>query len=72
MNINPQIGVWFNFIAIVLTGIGAGAVQWGTLSPGVIADIKTTAADGLFLLTCANLVFHLYSAPTSGPMAKGP
>lgn len=71
MNIDPRIGSWCNFIALVLAGIGAGAVQWGSLSPVIVGDLKTLAIDGLFLLTTANVVFHLYSAPTPGPMAKG-
>jgi hypothetical protein len=71
MNIDPRVGAWCNFIAIVLAGIGAGSVAFGNLSAGIVSDIKTAAGDGLFLLTCANLVFHLYSAPAPGPAAKG-
>ena len=71
MNIDPKIGTWVNFVALVLSGIGAGAVEWGGLSADMVSAIKTVAADGLFLITTANLVFHLYSAPTPGPMAKG-
>lgn len=69
-NISPAVGVWCNFIALLLAGVGAGAIQWGGLSADTVSLLKTSAADGLFVLTTANLVFHLYSAPVAGPLAK--
>lgn len=68
--IDPRIGTWTNFVALILAGIGAGAVQWGGLSADTVTLLKTIASDGLFILTTANLVFHLYSAPVAGPLAK--
>jgi len=63
--IDPRIGKWCNFIALVLTGIGAGAVQWGNLPPETIDTVKTVAADELFLLATGNVVFGLYDAPSN-------
>ena len=62
---DPRIGAWCNFIALVLAGVGAGSIQWGHLPPDTIDTIKTVAADGLFLLATANVVFHFYDAPTT-------
>lgn len=69
MKINPIVGVWCNFIALLLTGVGAGAVQWGKLDPSTVDLIKVLAANSLFVLTSANLVFGLYSSNAKGPLA---
>ncbi len=70
MTISPAVGTWVNFIVLILAGVGAGSVEFGNLSADTVSILKTVAADGLFVLTCANLVFHLYSAPIAGPLVK--
>ena len=68
--IDPRIGAWCNFLFVVLTGIAAGAVAFAGFSDATVTFIKTYAADGAFLISCANLVFHLYSSTETGPMVK--
>jgi hypothetical protein len=70
MNIDPKIGAWCNFLALVLSLIGAGTVQLVGVSDVVAGEIKTVALDGVAIMSAANLVFHLYSAPAAGPLAK--
>jgi len=71
MNVDPRVGAWCNFFALVLSLIGAGTVQLVGVSDAMGGDIKTIALDGVAIMSAANLVFHLYSAPAAGPMAKG-
>lgn len=68
--IDPRVGAWCNFLFIICTGVAAGAVQFGHLSGNVVDSIKTVATDMAFAISCANLVFHLYSSPAAGPMTK--
>ena len=70
MEIDPKIGVWCNFIALILALIGAGTVQFAGASDATVSIIKTWALNGAAIMAAANTVFHLYSAPTAGPMAK--
>lgn len=71
MNIDPKIGAWFNFAFLVLTGIGAGAVVLPGANDVLVSDIKSWAVFIAFVISCANLVFHLFSGPEPGPAAKG-
>ncbi len=70
MNVDPKVGAWCNFLALVLAAIGAGTVQIVGVSDAAASMIKTVALDGVVILSAANFVFHLYSAPEAGPLAK--
>jgi hypothetical protein len=65
--INPATAIWLNVIFAILTGIAAGSVQFGSLSPAIVSDIKTVATDAAFILTCINLGFHFFSSNVAGP-----
>lgn len=69
-DIDPRVGAWCNFIALVLSLVGAGTVQLVGISDTAASMVKTIALDGVAILSAANLVFHLYSAPVAGPLAK--
>ena len=66
--VDPRVGAWFCFLFVLLTGVGAGSVMFPGVPDAIVAAIKQYAIDGAFAISCANLVFHLYSAPTAGPM----
>jgi hypothetical protein len=70
MTVDPKVGAWCNFIALVLSLVGAGTVQLVGVSDVVAGELKTIALDGVAILSAANLVFHLYSAPEAGPLVK--
>ena len=70
MSITPKIGAWFNFVFIVLTGVAAGSVDFVGLSQEVAHMIRAWSTNFAFIISCANLVFHLYAAPTPGPLVK--
>ncbi len=65
--IDPRVGAWVNFIVLVLSAIGAGTVVLAGLSDATNGIIKTWALNGVVILSAANVVFHLYDAPQSGP-----
>jgi hypothetical protein len=70
MNIDPKIGAWFNFMFLIVTGIAAGAVALPGSNETLTTDIKAWAAFIAFLISCANLTFHLFSSTTPGPLAS--
>jgi hypothetical protein len=70
MDVDPKVGAWCNFAALVLAAVGAGTVQLVGVSDAVASAVKTLALDGVMVLSAANLVFHLYAAPAAGPLAK--
>ena len=67
MTIDPRIGAWFNFAVLILSAVGAGTVVLAGLPDATTALIKTWALNGVVILSAANVVFHLYDAPQSGP-----
>ena len=67
MTIDPRIGAWFNFAVLILSAVGAGTVELAGLPDATTALIKTWALNGVVILSAANVVFHLYDAPQSGP-----
>lgn len=71
MNIDPKISAWINVAFLILTGITAGAVEFGSLDAGTVSTIKSLAGWGVFIIVSMNTVFHLFSAPDAGPLAKG-
>ena len=62
---DPRIGGWFNFAVLILGAIGAGTIALAGLPDATVAIIKTWALNGVVIIGAANLVFHLYDAPTS-------
>jgi hypothetical protein len=72
MTIDPRTAAWWNFAFILLTGIAAGTVDFAGLADNVVHIIRVWATNGAFAISCANLVFHLYSSSIGGPMTKGP
>jgi hypothetical protein len=65
--IDPRIGAWFNFVVLILGAIGAGTVILAGVPDAATALIKTWALNGVVILSAANLVFHLYDAPSAVP-----
>lgn len=65
--IDPRIGGWFNFAVLILGAIGAGTIILGGVPDATVAIIKIWALNGVVIISAANLVFHLYDAPSSTP-----
>ncbi len=70
MSIDPKTAAWWSFAFTVLSVVAAGGFQLAGFPPDISALVKSYAADAAVLVNCANLVFHLYSAPGPGPLAK--
>ncbi len=70
MSIDPKTAAWWSFAFTVLSVIAAGGFQLAGFPAEVSAMVKSWAADIAVLVNCANLVFHLYSAPVPGPMVS--
>jgi len=66
--LQPKIGAWINFVFLLLTGVAAGTVDFYKLPPEITNLIKVLAANAAWAISCANIVFHLYSSSTQGPM----
>jgi hypothetical protein len=69
MQIDAKWGAALNILALVLSAIGAGTVQFAGVSPDAVHIIQTWALNLMVLLTAANSVLHLYASSTPGPLA---
>jgi hypothetical protein len=67
MTIDPRVGAWCNFIALVLSLVGAGTVVFAGLPDATNEIIKTWALNGFAIMSAANVVFHLYDTPSVTP-----
>ena len=70
LTISPSASSWWNFTFVVLTGMAAGSLHLTGVPDAWISLIKGWSADGAFLISCANLVFHLFSSPDPGPVTR--
>lgn len=68
--ISPKTGALWNLAFLILTGIAAGTVDFAGISADLAHTIRAWAANGAFIISSVNLVFHLYAGPGSGPMVK--
>jgi hypothetical protein len=68
--VNPKTASWWNFVFVVLTGAAAGSLHFSGLSQETVSLIQGWAADGAFIVSCANLVFHLFSSASAGPLVR--
>ena len=69
-SINPKTAVWWNLAFLILTGIAAGTVDFAGLAPSTVSIIKSWASNAAWIVSCVNIVFHLFSSSLPGPMAK--
>lgn len=70
--IDPRIGLWFNFVALLLTGIAAGSLNLAGIPDGLVTVIKVWASNASWIIGVANMVFGLYSSTTAGPLISSP
>lgn len=65
---DPKAALWWNFAFLVLTGVSAGSIVLVGVPDPIVAVAKAWAANGAWLITSANIVFHMYSSPQPGPL----
>ena len=66
--VSPNAGAWWNFAFLILTGVAAGSVKLAGVPAPIVEVAQIWAGNGAWVITAANLVFHLYSSPQPGPM----
>lgn len=66
--IDPKVGTWLNFIALVLTGLATGLVHWTDLVDPTVAKYITVSMLGIAFII--NTLLHGVSNSKQGPLAR--